>query len=475
VTCDDDVNIQALLAAKTPVITIFGKASAFHAENVLGISKDENLELVSDSVDYLAARCDQVFFDAEHFFDGFAEDRDYALAVVKAAAQAGAKRLVLCDTNGGSLIDLVQRGCDACAAATDVPFGMHAHDDSGLAVANSLQAVESGAKMIQGTINGYGERCGNANLVTLIPNLQLKMGRQCIPEASLQSLTKMSRTVDEITNHMPSPRQPFVGRRAFAHKGGVHVNAVMKDSRSYEHMLPAAVGNTRRVLVSDLAGRSNIVIKAREFGIDLDQQHPWTRAFLDRIKDLEYDGYQFEGAEASLRLLMEEARGQRPFFFNVRSATVTTSVFESEDEGEGDKRSQDNRSHAEVAINVGDKREQAQAEGNGPVHALGSAFRQILQEFYPEVKRLRLTDYKVRILSSGMGIASTVRVLIRASDGKQSWGTVGVSTNVVEASWQALVDSFEHMLIQEGAQRLGQRGSDVGIDADAAAVSVGAG
>ena len=446
-TCDNDGSIQALVKAEVPVVTIFGKSSAFHAQHVLGIAPGDNLELITDSVQYLKNRVDQVVFDAEHFFDGAREDENYAFDVLRAAVEGGAHFIVLCDTNGGSLPSHVGAMVEKARKMFAIPVGIHTHNDSELAVANSLIAVENGATMVQGTINGFGERCGNANLISVIPALQFKMGYECVPAESLKRLTSLAHTVDEMTNHIPMPQQAYVGRRAFAHKGGVHVNAVMKDSRSYEHLSPESVGNHRRILVSDLAGRSNIVMKAREFGLELDPTHPFTRNVLDKIKSLEFDGYSFEGAEASLKLLMEEARGNRHRYFKVDEATVTTAV---SGEAPSSVEEVEERSYARLSIRVGDKQGNETAHGNGPVHALGTAFRQLLQQHYPSVTDVRLTDYKVRILNSGMGMASTVRVLIRASDGHESWGTVGVSTNVVEASWRALVDSFEYKLAKDG-------------------------
>ena len=452
-TCDTDRSIQALLKAETPVVTVFGKSSSFHAEKVLGISPAQNLELITDSVRYLKARVGEVFFDAEHFFDGAREDENYAFDVLRAAVEGGADYIVLCDTNGGNLPSLIGSMVNKAGKIFTCPLGIHAHNDSELAVANSLAAVGEGASMVQGTINGVGERCGNANLISVIPGLQFKMGHECVPAKSLHLLTTLAHTVDEITNHVPMPHQAYVGRRAFAHKGGVHVNAVMKDSRSYEHLTPESVGNNRRILVSDLAGRANVVMKAREFGLELDTEHPFTAGVLERIKEMEFGGYQFEGAEASLKLLMEEARENRFTYFDVEEASVTTGVRDK------DSREQDlseERSIAKLVLRIGEQRFERTSTGNGPVHALGTGFKEILREYYPSIGEIRLTDYKVRILNSGMGMASTVRVLIRASDGKESWGTVGVSTNVVEASWRALVDSFEYKLSKDGATPIGK-------------------
>jgi|MDTC01.3.fsa_nt_gb 2-isopropylmalate synthase len=451
-SCDEDPSIQALVSAETPVVTIFGKASRYQSTAALGITPEKNLELVYDSVRYLKERVDEVIFDAEHFFDGARADEEYSMAVLKAAAEAGADFLVLCDTNGGSLPSEVSKLTERVRAAYDTALGIHTHNDAGLAVANSLVAVEAGAIMIQGTVNGYGERCGNANLVSIIPNLELKMGLRCVPDGRLSRLNQLSRTVDEVSNYVPSASQPYVGRRAFSHKGGVHINAVMKDPKTYEHVEPEKVGNRRRILASDLSGYSTIIFKAREFGIDLDPNDPWTRQVLERIKALEYQGYQFEGAEASLLLLMHEARGSRQRYFSFEKATVTTEM------GVDDKDATvPGSSTADVTLQIAGKVAQCSKEGNGPVHALSSACREIVEEAYPEAVGVRLIDYKVRILSKGMGFASMVRVLIRATDGKDVWGTVGVSTSVVEASRSAIVDAFDFKLMKVGAKPLQQK------------------
>jgi 2-isopropylmalate synthase len=446
VTCDDDPSVQALVRAETPVITIFGKSSRFQATEVLGISPARNLEIIRATVGYLKARCDEVIYDAEHFFDGAEEDVEYAMQTLQAAVDGGADWLVLCDTNGGTLPRRVAERVAAVRAAFDVRVGIHTHNDAELAVANSIAAVEQGAAMVQGTVNGWGERCGNANLISIVPTLELKMGIRCLPEGQLAQLTRLSRTVDEISNYVPLASQPYVGRSAFAHKGGVHVNAVMKNPRSYEHIEPELVGNERRVLVSDLSGRSNVVAKARQFGLELDPDDPRTQDVLQRVKQMEHAGYQFDGAEASLRLLMEAAHGDKPTWFEVRSACVTTELATVGDQ----------QSVARVRVDVGGEESESSAEGNGPVHALGTALRQLLERHYPGVGDVRLVDYKVRILSSGDGIAAVVRVLVRASDGKRSWGTVGVSTNVIEASWRALVDAFETKLLNDGVPEMRQ-------------------
>jgi len=442
VKASEDANLLKLVSAKVPVATIFGKSSRYQAETILKVSAEQNLEMVFDSVNYLKAHFDEVMFDAEHFFDGYVSSPDYAMKVLGAALEAGADFVVLCDTNGGSLPHQVSAAVEAVKRKFDCSIGIHAHDDSGLAVANSLEAVRMGASLVQGTVNGHGERCGNANLITVLPNLQLKMKKNCLGPGRLQGLTRLSRTLDEMTNYVSNPQQPFVGRRSFSHKGGVHINAVMKDTGSYEHIRPEEVGNRRRILASDLSGYSAIVLKAREFGLDLDSQNPLTRKVLERVKDLEYEGYQFEGAEASLMLLMHEAAGTRKEFFRFHSATVTTDLTaEPKTVGESSK--------AVVDLEVEGRRVQSHQTGNGPVHALANAFRDVLELAYPELREVRLVDYKVRILSSGNGFAATVRVLVQATDGRQTWGTVGVSTNIVEASRKAVTDALETKLFRE--------------------------
>lgn len=447
-SCDDDPSIQALLAAEVPILTIFGKSWKMHATEVLRVTPEENLELVFDTVRYLKARADQVIFDAEHFFDGAADDEAYSMAVLDAAARAGADFLVLCDTNGGSLPHVVGELTARAVARTGVGVGIHAHNDSELAVANSLEAVRAGATMVQGTINGYGERCGNANLVSIIAGLELKHDRRCLPDGGLKRLTHVSRMVDELANNVPLARQAYVGRSAFAHKGGVHVNAVLKSASTYEHITPETIGNERRILVSDLSGRSNIIAKAQQFGVEIDPDDPVTRAVLDKIKQLEHEGYQFEGAEASLELLMEEARGQRPSWFEVLLASVTTREV---------GRDGLEAAEARVKVAIGDEILAAIESGNGPVNALAAALETVLVRTYPMLRQVRLVDYKVRILDSASGTAARVRVLIQASDGRSTWGTVGVSTNVVEASWRALVDAFEHRLLKAGVPGAGPK------------------
>jgi 2-isopropylmalate synthase len=376
-----------------------------------------------------------VIYDAEHAFDGYKDDSEYALATWQAAEKAGADLVVLCDTNGGSLPEEIRKIVDAAHSKLKGKVGIHTHNDIGLGVANALAAVEAGARQVQGTINGYGERTGNCNLTTVIPNLALKMRKSCLPAASLAKLKDLSQFVDEIANIRHDPRQPWVGSAAFAHKGGTHVNAVQKVIHSYEHINPETVGNTRRVLISDLAGRSNILMKAQELGFKITNDTPELKGILARVKELEHQGYEFEAAEASLALLIRKtlSRQEPPFQVDVYHVSMRrdsdTSICE-----------------ATIKVRVGEKRAHTVAEGDGPVNALDSALRMALVKFYPHLSNVQLTDYKVRILDSATGTASKTRVLIETSDGKDEWGTVGVSDNIIEASLQALTDSMEYAL-----------------------------
>src|SRR5712664_608532 len=442
----EDSNIQALVEAGPPVVTIFRKAWYFHVTAALGTTPEENVAMIGDSVAYLLKHFEEVIYDAEHFFDGFKKNRDYALATLKAAEAAGAHCLVLCDTNGGGLphevAEIVREVKKHVKAET--PLGIHVHNDTECAVANTLAAVSEGVNHIQGTINGYGERCGNANLVSIIPNLMLKMGLDCIPRANLRELRDVSRLVSELANRKPWSSQPYVGDSAFAHKGGMHVSAVQKHPETYEHINPEAVGNHRRVLVSELAGKSNILWKAREYGIDIDQDTPDSRRILEQVKALEDQGFQFEGAEASFELLMERALGRhRPYF-----ALEAYRVIVEEQHGD-----EEPVAEATVRVRVKGILEHTAASGNGPVNALDHALRKALEEFYPNLKTMQLLDYKVRILEESKGTAAKTRVLITSGDGEDTWGTVGVADNIIEASWQALVDSVEYKLHRDESAR----------------------
>jgi 2-isopropylmalate synthase len=387
---------------------------------------------------------EEVLFDAEHFFDGFRANREYALATLKAAETAGAHWLVLCDTNGGTLpADLVAI-VQAVKRVVQAPLGIHVHNDAECAVANSLAAVLEGVDQVQGTVNGFGERCGNANLVSIIPTLVLKLGLDCIPTPHLRELRDLSRFVAELANRTPWSAQPYVGDSAFAHKGGMHVSAVQKHPETYEHIDPEAVGNHRRVLVSELAGKSNVLWKAREYGIDLDHDTPDSRRILDRLKALEDQGFQFEGAEASFELLMERALGRHRPYFELDAYRVI--VEEQTAAGEP-------VAEATVRVRVKGILEHTAAAGNGPVNALDHALRKALEEFYPNLRELKLLDYKVRILDESKGTAAKTRVLITSGDGRDTWGTVGVADNIIEASWQALVDSVEFKLRADERRR----------------------
>jgi len=444
----DDRNLSLCLLAETPVVTIVGKTWDLHVREDLRIPLAENLEVIHDSVAYLRKRTDEVVFDAEHFFDGVAADRDYALACVRAAADAGATLVCLCDTRGGSVPAAIGAGVDAARAAIPTALGIHCHNDCELAVANSVEGIAHGCVQVQGTINGFGERCGNANLVSVIPVLQLKRGYQCVTADQLRKLAEVSHFVYELANLEPSKHQPFVGQSAFAHKGGLHVAAVQKNRETYEHIDPAVIGNTQRVLVSDLSGRSNLLYKAAEFGLDLESNAPAVKTLLQELKELEAKGYAYEGAEASFELLMQKALdGDRVRYFRLIGFRVID-----------EKRNETDTPIAEATIMLegpDGQIEHTAAQGNGPVHALDGALRKALGKFYPEVHQVRLHDYKVRVLGSAEGTAAAVRVLIESGDEHDHWGTVGVSHNVIEASWQALADSMDYKLykVRRGAER----------------------
>ncbi len=445
-TAEGDANMRALVEAGAPVATIVGKSWDFHVTHALETTLDENLAMIGDTIAWLRPRLSEVIFDAEHFFDGFRASRDYALATLRAAEEGGAHWIVLCDTNGGTLpFDLVEILREV-KRHVRAPLGIHVHNDAECAVANTLAAVREGAGQVQGTVNGYGERCGNANLVSIVPSLVLKMKVDCIPEANLRELRDLARFVSELANRTPWPAQPYVGDSAFAHKGGMHVSAVVKHPETYEHVDPETIGNHRRVLVSELSGKSNILWKAREYGIDLDRDTPDSRRILDQLKDLEDQGFQFEGAEASFELLMERALGRHAPFFDLEAYRV---IVEEQDA------SAEPVAEATVRVRVKGILEHTAAAGNGPVNALDHALRKALEEFYPGLRDLRLLDYKVRILDESKGTAAKTRVLITSGDGQETWGTVGVADNIIEASWQALVDSIEYKLRrdQRGAIR----------------------
>jgi 2-isopropylmalate synthase len=436
-SCADDKSVQALLSSETSVVTIFGKSWELHVSEALRLNNEENLEIIADTVEYLVQRVPLVIYDAEHFFDGYRTNPQYALETLRAAASSGAQRIVLCDTNGGSLPADVERITHHVRATIDVPLGIHCHNDSELAVANSLAAVRAGATQVQGTINGYGERCGNANLCAVIPNLELKLGHEVIGAAGLKNLRRTARLVSEMANLALNSSAAFVGDSAFAHKGGVHVSAVERNPLTYEHVDPEVVGNRRRILVSDLSGRSNLLAKARELGVELDDE----QRVLNEVKRLENEGYEFESAEASFQLLAQK-------MFNASAPYFELLAFRVIDEHKGALMP---LSEATVKIRVAGQVEHTAASGNGPVNALDQALRRGLEKFYPSLADVRLEDYKVRVINSALsGTASLVRVLITSSDGSNKWGTIGVSANIVEASWRALVDAVEYKLMKDG-------------------------
>jgi 2-isopropylmalate synthase len=438
VAVESDDQVRLLLEAETPVVTIFGKSWLLHVKEVLRATPAENLGMIGDTIRFLKDHGRFVIYDAEHGFDGYKEDPDYALATLQAAEQAGADFVVLCDTNGGSLPSEVERITAQVRGRLTTRLGIHTHNDTGLATANALAAISAGATQVQGTINGYGERTGNCNLTSMIPTVALKLRKACIPESSLPKLKELSQFVDEIANIRHDPRQPWVGEAAFAHKGGAHVNAVQKLVRTYEHIDPSQIGNSRRVLISDLAGRSNILMKARELGFKLTNETPELKEILARIKQLEHEGYEFEAAEGSLALLIRKLLKHEEPPFKIEGYHVSIrrdrAIMVCQ---------------ASVKVLVDGETEHTIAEGDGPVNALDGALRAALVNFFPQLKRIQLADYKVRILNSTAGTGARTRVLIESTDGKDEWGTVGVHDNIIEASLQALSDSLEYRLMKK--------------------------
>ena len=443
---EDDPNLKALVESQTPVVTIFGKSWDLHVEKVMDTDLAENLAMIRESVDFLRA-CDRdVIYDAEHFFDGYKASPQYAMETLSAAVEAGATTLVLCDTNGGTLpfeieaiIQNVQQELPPPPLDAKITFGIHTHNDCGLAVANAIVAVRNGATMVQGTINGYGERCGNADLTAIIPILAVKMGLPCVEDHNLAQLKNLSRFVSETANMIPLNSRPFVGKSAFAHKGGIHVNAIMKTPRAYEHMDPSLIGNNRRVLVSDLSGKSNVDYKARELEVQLGGNGFDSRQIVQEIKHLEQQGYQFDVAEGSFKILLEKLTQQFEPHFDLESFRITI---------EKDK-NQPCAAQATIKISVGDRQEITAAEGYGPVSALDNALRKALGRFYPDLDTMRLVDFKVRVIDGRAGTAAKVRVLIESRDQDHLWSTIGVSEDIIEASWQALADSFQYKLERE--------------------------
>jgi 2-isopropylmalate synthase len=438
--CEDDPQVAQLLAAQTPVVTLVGKSWDLHVTHVLETTLEENLAMIGETIAYLREHGRQVFYDAEHFFDGFKANHEYTLRCVEVACLAGAEYVVLCDTNGGSMPwevkEIVERTLEHLHAADPgVRLGIHTHDDAGMAIANAAMAVQAGCSQVQGTINGFGERVGNCNLCTLVPTLQLKMGLRCLSDENLTHLTELSRFVAESANVAPNPRQPYVGASAFAHKGGIHVSAVMKVEHSYQHIDPTAVGNEKRVLISELSGRGNLVYKAMEFGVDAGKEE--VQQVLAQIKELENKGFYFEGAEASVALMLHRLRpGYRPPF-----ELIDFMVVVEHRQGRGIF------AEASVKVRVGDEVVHTAAEGNGPVNALDKALRKALLPVYPKLAGVTLEDYKVRILDGEAATSATTRVIIDTRNGDGAWSTVGSSSNIIESSWQALADSMEYALV----------------------------
>jgi len=434
---EDDLQVRMLLEAATPVVTIVGKTWPLHVTEVFQVTLEENLAMIGDTVAYLKAQGREVFYDAEHFFDSFREDEAYSLATIKAATEAGADLVILCDTNGGSLPGFVSEVTRKAIAHLGRSVGIHTHNDSGVGVANALAAIEAGASQVQGTINGYGERVGNCNLTTVIPTLQLKLGQEVVPD--LSQLHDVSAFVDELANVPHDIRAPYVGASAFTHKGGLHVHAVQKLARTYEHVDPTLIGNRRTIVVSDMAGQTNVLMKAKEFGISLEKGSPEVNAILRQIKEAEAAGYEYEAAEGSFELLIRKALGKYEPLFDLKEYHCH---YRSQGDGAADP------CEASVKLSVKGNAEHTVAEGDGPVNALDAALRKALRPFYPWIDDVRLTDYKVRIVDGGRGTAARTRVLIASSDDHDSWGTVGVSDNIIEASWRALTDSFAFMALR---------------------------
>jgi len=452
VAASDDDNLRALVASGAKAAAIFGKSWDLHVTDALKTTWEENLRMVAESVTFLKQNGMTTLFLAEHFFDGYKANPRYALRVLEAAEEAGADWVVLCDTNGGSLPTEIYEIVKNVTQSLQTPVGIHPHNDSGVAVANALAAIQAGACQVQGTINGIGERCGNVNLISAIPNLQLKLGYHCVSSEQLQELTQLSRYVAEIANMTLPNNQPFVGHSAFAHKGGIHVSAVMRDPKTYEHIEPENIGNARRVLVSELAGQSNLLAKMEELEIDLSLDREETRRIIAHIKEREFQGYQYEGAEASLTLMLLSAAGKLKNLFTLDSFKILMEKAAV----------RAITSEAMVKLTINGETVHTAADGNGPVNALDNAMRKALETYYPCIADMHLTDYKVRVLDENGATAAKVRVLIESSGNGEKWSTVGVSTNVIEASWEALADSIRYLLWKEGCEESGVHHSSEG-------------
>lgn len=440
ISAQTDNNLQSLLLAKTQAVAIFGKSWDYQVTDILRTSLDENLNMIADTIAFLKAQNKEVVFDAEHFYDGYKANAEYALKTLQAAAGAGADVLCLCDTNGGTFPDEVFSITQKVVNTFNCKVGIHCHNDSEMAVANSVAAVKAGAVQVQGTINGIGERCGNANLCSIIPNLQLKLGLSCIPQENMASLASSARFVSEVANMMFNDKAAYVGHDAFSHKGGMHIDAVTKNPISYEHINPELVGNARHILVSEVAGRSALLAKINAVDASLTKDSLETKRILEHLKSLEHDGYQFENAEHSFDLLIHKLLGKFEPFFVLNEYKVSVQEY-------AENRS--NNALARVNITVGNQTEAVTAEGDGPVNALDIAIRKALARFYPQISEVKLVDYKVRVLDSDKATAAKVRVLIESSDQNSSWTTIGVSTDIIDASWRAMSDAIEYKLLQD--------------------------
>jgi len=443
IRAEDDANVRSLLAAGTDAVTIFGKSWDYQVTEILRTQLDENLRMIGDTVRYLKQQGKEVVYDAEHFYDGYQANPEYALATLQAAFDAGADSVCLCDTNGGTFPGVIFEVTKKIAAQFKTPIGIHCHNDCEMAVANSVMAVQAGATQVQGTINGIGERCGNANLCSIIPDLQLKLGFACIPPENMVTLTTVSRAVSDIANLPHNDKAAYVGADAFAHKGGMHIDAVVKNPVSYEHIDPERVGNSRRTVMSEVAGRSTLLARIQAVDPNIGKDAPETKKIIDRLKTLEHEGYHFEAAEHSFELVVRKMLGKYTPFFEL----IEFKVMVNEPSVNG------MNSSAMIKIRVGDDTEITAAEGDGPVNALDRAVRKALERFYPAIGEIRLTDYKVRVLDSAEASAAKVRVLIESTDHSQSWTTIGVSTNIIDASWRALVDSIEYKLVRDQERR----------------------
>ena len=439
VKTEEDANVQSILRANTATIAIFGKTWDFHVLEILKTSLDENLSMIYDTVAYFKEKGKEVVFDAEHFFDGYLANPEYAMKALEAAAKGGADSLCLCDTNGGNLPDEIFRITEKVVERFNVEIGIHCHNDNGMAVANTIMAVKAGAIQVQGTFNGYGERCGNTNLSTVIPSLHLKLGFDCVPEKSLGELTEASRYLDEVANVTSYENIPYVGKNAFAHKAGMHADAVNKNSSAYEHIEPERVGNERLFLMSEVAGRSAVLKLINKIAPEIKKDSKETILVLERLKELEYDGYQYEGAESSFELVIRKVLNLHKPAFELKDFKVIVN----------EPTVHNVNSSAMVKIKVGEEEEITASEGDGPVNALDKALRKALEKFYPQIAQVKLLDYKVRVLDSASATAAKVRVLIESTDGKKTWNTIGVSTDIIDASWKALVDSIEYKLLNK--------------------------